>query len=57
MAITDYPARCFAVFIFAPFLIIRGIKYKDNILILLGILLFVYEIFCMIYSKPAVFNW
>ena len=57
MAITDYPARCFAVFIFAPYIIYRGIKYKDDFLIFLGILLFIYESFCMIYSKPAVFNF
>ena len=39
MKITDQPGRIFAVFVFGPLLILKGINFKDNLLILLGILI------------------
>ena len=49
---TDQYGRLFAVFIFAPYLIYSGYKYKDHILIILGILLFCYECFWIYFSGP-----
>ena len=38
-----YIGRLFAIFIIGPLLINRGYKYKDNILILLGICLIIWD--------------
>ena len=35
--------RVFAVFIISPFLIYRGYQYKDNLLILIGIMMFLWD--------------
>ena len=51
--ITDQPGRVFAVFIFAPILFYKGVKYKDNLLIILGRLLFLYDLFWLIFKKPC----
>ena len=54
---TDYIARYFAVFIFAPYIIYRGNEYKDNFLIFFGYLLLIYEIFCIFCYHPAKFKF
>jgi hypothetical protein len=38
-----YLGRLFAVLVFGPFLVYRGKKYRDNILILLGLLLILWD--------------
>ena len=43
--ITDQYGRIFAVLVFAPYLIYSGYKYNDKILSILGLILFVYELF------------
>tara|TARA_B100001057_G_C22465674_1_gene800647 strand:- start:209 stop:379 length:171 start_codon:yes stop_codon:yes gene_type:complete len=48
MKITDQPGRIFAVFVFGPLLILKGVKFKDNLLILLGILIMIYDSFWLI---------
>ena len=50
---TDQYGRLFAVFIFAPYLIYSGYKYKDHILIILGILLFCYECFLDLFFRTT----
>ncbi len=52
--ITDQPGRLFAILFFSPYLIYCGIKYNDIILIILGILLFLYECFWICTSGPQV---
>ena len=47
--------RLFAVFIFAPYLIYSGYKYKDHILIILGILLFLMNVFGFIFPDHRLF--
>jgi hypothetical protein len=49
MKITDQPGRLFAVIVFAPLLICKGFGYNDIILIILGILIFIYDLFWLIY--------
>ena len=52
--ITDQPGRLFAILFFSPYLIYSGIKYNDTILIILGILLFLYECFWICNKGPQV---
>ena len=49
MKITDQPGRLFAVIVFAPLLICKGFGYNDIILLILGILIFIYDLFWLIY--------
>lgn len=49
---TDQYGRLFAIFFFSPYLVYCGYKYKDKILLLLGVILFLYEIFWIYYSGP-----
>ena len=57
MKITDRPGRYFAIIIFAPTQFYCGIVIREdylnisNILILLSILLFIYEIFWIFYKN------
>lgn len=51
---TDQYGRLFATFIFSPYLIYKGYKYNDYILIILGILLFCYECFWIYFSGSQV---
>tara|TARA_B100001564_G_scaffold349937_1_gene353680 strand:- start:2143 stop:2313 length:171 start_codon:yes stop_codon:yes gene_type:complete len=52
--ITDQYGRLFAVLVFAPYLIYSGYKHNDKILCLLGLLLFVYELFWICNKGPQV---
>ena len=52
MTVSDQPGRLFAILVFAPFLIFRGISYQDALLTILGIALFFYEIFWIITAPP-----
>ena len=49
---TDQYGRLFAVFIFSPYLVYCGYKYNDYILLLLGIILFIYECLWIYFSGP-----
>ena len=51
MKITAQPGRIFAVFVFGPLLILKGVNFKDNLLILLGILIIIYDFFWLV-NKP-----
>ena len=48
MVITDQPGRIFAVFILGPLLILKGINFKDKLIIILGILIIIYDLFWLI---------
>ena len=52
MDITDQPGRIFAILIFSPLLIYKGGIYEDYILILLGILLFLWDLYWIINYPP-----
>ena len=56
MKITDQPGRIFAVFVFGPLLILKGINFKDNLLILLGILIIIYDFFWLVNKPSKVIN-
>ena len=52
MIITDQPGRVFAIIFLAPFLINCGYKYDNVLLILIGIIFFIYELFWIIFYEP-----
>ena len=54
--ITDQPGRIFAVLVFGPILFLKGLNYKDFLLIFLGLLITFYDLFWLIYypSKKIV---
>ena len=57
MTFTDQPIRYIAVFVFAPFLIYSGMKYKDKPLLLCGIIFLIFEIFCILCVAPRTFKF
>lgn len=50
----DQPGRLLAVFLFAPILLFKGYKYSDNFLILFGFLLFIWDLYHVLYTKPNI---
>ncbi len=54
MKITDQPGRVFAILIFSPLLIYKGIIYEDIILILFGILLFLWDLYWVMNYPPKI---
>ncbi len=56
MIITEQPGRILAIFIFAPYLIYSGYIYNDKIILLFGIIFFIYELFWIIFYKPKSIN-
>ena len=54
MFLTDQPGRLFAILIFAPYVIYRGLSYRDNLLLILGVGLFLYELFWLLARPPQV---
>ena len=46
--ITDQPGRIFAVFVFGPLLILKGLNYKDYLLLFLGLLITLYDLYWLI---------
>jgi hypothetical protein len=52
MKLTDQPGRLFAILIFAPLLIYKGSVFKDNILIILGIVLFLWDLYWIVNYPP-----
>jgi len=50
--ITDQPGRIFAVFIFAPVLINKGIFYGDVLLILFGVALLIWDLYWLLFAEP-----
>jgi hypothetical protein len=52
MKFSEQPGRYFAILLFGPFLIFCGYKYKDLLLLLLGIIFIIYELFWIIFFDP-----
>ena len=48
----DQPGRLVAVFIIAPILLLKGLHYDDYFIICFSILLFIWDLYHMIFSKP-----
>ena len=48
----DQPGRFLAVFVFSPIIIIQGYKYGDTFLIIFGLVLFVWDLYHIIFTKP-----
>lgn len=57
MIVTDQPGRVFAVIVFAPYLVYRGIVYRDKLLTILGAALFLYEMFWLLSKPPKIALW
>lgn len=51
--LTDQPGRVFAVVIFGPLLIYKGYKYKDIILIALGLVLILWDLYWLVFKDPC----
>ena len=52
ICITEQPGRLFAILILGPYLVIKGSKFNDTILIILGIIFILYELFWIINYEP-----
>jgi len=52
LCITEQPGRLFAILIFGPCLVIKGSKFNDTTLIILGIIFILYELFWIINYEP-----
>jgi len=52
MKISEQPGRVFAILLFGPYLIYCGIKYKNYLLLFLGIIFIVYELFWVMFFDP-----
>jgi len=48
LCITEQPGRLIAIFILGPYLVIKGSKFNDTILIILCIIFILYELFWII---------
>lgn len=52
MILSEQPGRIFAIFIFSPYLIYKGYKFNDIILMFSGITFIFYECFWIINYYP-----
>ena len=57
MIVTDQPGRVFAVIVFAPYLVYRGLVNRDMLLTVLGVTLFLYEMFWLLSKPPKMALW
>lgn len=52
--LTDQPGRILAVFLFGPLILYKGIRYNNDVfLIVFGILLIVWDAYWLIYKVPS----
>lgn len=51
--ITDQPGRILAVILFAPILIYKGYLYSDIFLVFFGILLFIWDLYWLLWKEPC----
>lgn len=54
--LTDQPGRLFAIIVFAPCLIYKGVVYNDTVLLVLGFLLLVWDLYWLIFKEPIALN-
>ena len=52
MILSEQPGRIFAICILSPYLIYKGYKFNDSILIIVGILFIFYECFWVLNYRP-----
>ena len=52
MNISEQPGRIFGTLFFGPFVIYCGYKYKEFLLLSLGIMFIIYEIFWILFFDP-----
>lgn len=57
MIVTDQPGRVFAVIVFAPYLVYRGLAHRDTLIIVFGVVLFLYEMFWLLSRPPKMALW
>jgi hypothetical protein len=51
---TDQPGRYFAIFVFAPILIFKGVYSSDYLLLILGLALFFWDLYWILFKKPKI---
>ena len=56
MNISEQPGRIIAILFIGPYLIHSGFKFKENIMIYLGILFILYELFWIINYDPKIIH-
>ena len=49
----DQPVRYAAVLLFAPYILWKGVQYKDPPLIAFAIGLFVWDLYCIVFRAPV----
>lgn len=49
---TDQPGRILAVFVLAPLIFMKGLKYKDVFLIVFAVVLFLWDLYWLL-TEPA----
>mgnify|MGYP001262553358 CR=1 FL=1 len=54
MKISEQPGRMFAIFIFGPYLIYKGNVFNDDLLVFMGIIFILYELFWVINYDPKI---
>ncbi len=54
MNFSEQPGRIFAILIVGPYLIYKGYQFEDNIMVYLGILFILYELFWVINYEPKI---
>ena len=50
--LTDQPGRVLAIFVFAPLILFKGLKYQDAFLIVFAILLFIWDLYWLLFKAP-----
>ena len=50
----DQPVRIVAVLVFAPYIFWKGLTYDDPYLMAFGAGLFGWDLYCILFKKPAV---
>ena len=50
--VNDQPGRIFAVFILAPLIAYKACIYNDTFLLIFSIMLFIWDLYWLIYKKP-----
>lgn len=51
---TDQPGRLIAVFIIAPILAYKALKYHDTFIGVFSIVLFIWDLYWLLYAEPKV---
>lgn len=52
MRFTEQPGRLIAIFIIGPYLLYKGSIFNDKLLLILGIIFIIYELFWVIMYDP-----